>query len=288
MTFLRIFVFIFTLFLSFDNYAQEELSVITWNTYMLPAIARKTNQVERAKLIGEQLNQWDHDVVCLQEMFHKRARKKVIEALKEKYPYYKRANKNSLFKVSSGLVVFSKYPITDHYYEKYKEKTSIEKYAKKGLQRVIIELPNGQKIQVFNTHLQAKSNEECKEVRKTQVEQIKNNILPNFPTIFCGDFNIKKDDKESYRHLITTLGAQDGEFIGETKITGGDPTNELRHGRSSKDVGKIIDYILSYKNDLVKVLDRETKKIVINGQTLSDHNFVQAKIKINEKKDSSR
>ena len=288
MNLIKLLIISLALTFAVEGLAQRELSVLTWNTYMLPAIARKTKQVDRAKLIGEQINNSDHDVVCLQETFHKRARKKIIEALKNKYPFYKRANKNSLFKVSSGLMIFSKYPIVEHYFEKYKEKTSIERYAKKGLQRVIIELSPGEKIQVFNTHLQAKSNDKCKEVRKTQVLQIKNQILPNYPTIFCGDFNIHKNDKESYHHLKTNLNAKDGNFISETKITGGDPTNDLRHGRSANDKGKVIDYILEYQNDLIEVYDRETKKIVIDGQTLSDHNLVQAKIKIYEKKNSSR
>src|SRR3954447_15278815 len=67
--------------------AQDTLKILTWNIQMLPNVTKGNSRATRAKAIVNQLNARDYDVVVFQELFHKRARRIVINGLKQKYPY---------------------------------------------------------------------------------------------------------------------------------------------------------------------------------------------------------
>src|SRR4051794_8059891 len=68
--------------------AQDTLKILTWNIQMLPNVTKGNSRATRAKAIVNQLNARDYNVVVFQELFHKRARRIVINGLKEKYPYH--------------------------------------------------------------------------------------------------------------------------------------------------------------------------------------------------------
>ena len=56
--------------------------------------------------------QKDYDIVCFQELCHKRAEKIISEGLREKFPFQlASSDKTGFIHANSGLWIFSKYPI---------------------------------------------------------------------------------------------------------------------------------------------------------------------------------
>jgi phospholipase C len=126
---------IFSLLLAiicFDAYSADSLKVASWNVFLRPAILND-NQLERVQPIAEKIIELDPDVIVLQEVFHKKARKKLIASLESHYPYFTTRGKTSWLGVSSGLLIMSKYPITHEQFKYSKTQRKRMPLPRRGL-----------------------------------------------------------------------------------------------------------------------------------------------------------
>ena len=193
MDFIKITLFIFFTAASSLMHGQEaSIKVLSWNVFLRPSIMND-GQMDRVYEIGEYLKNSDADVLVLQEVFHRRARRALKKSLKSSYPYQTKKGPVTWLGIPSGVVLFSKIPIVKEKIISFSFSKGSDRLAKKGAILVTFET-SGQKINILGTHLQAGSESSRKRIRATQINEIikaVDVIDTNSVLIFAGDFNIK-------------------------------------------------------------------------------------------------
>jgi endonuclease/exonuclease/phosphatase family metal-dependent hydrolase len=268
-----------------ENPPLKKIKVLSWNIYMLPhLIARHSKKKKRAEAIGRTLLGSDLDVIFFQEAFHPVARKKILQNLREKFPYRAGpANKKWYsLKTNSGLWVFSRYPIASSQSIIYKNRYGVDALSRKGALLVELDV-EGQHIQIAGTHLQ-----NCGPVWRRQaqcVEFYKRLLKPNsrdgVPQIICGDFNIDRyTTEEDYKFMLHTLDAKDGNTE-ENQYSYDRCNNDFRIEQGT--TRDLIDYILFRSNGGFAICSNSVTRIKRKWcslhSDLSDHYSVQAEIK---------
>jgi endonuclease/exonuclease/phosphatase family metal-dependent hydrolase len=297
------------LFVTTHSFAQDTLKLLTWNVQMLPRFVKNNGKAKRAKIIVEKLQNTDYEVVILQEVFYRRARKIITQGLAKAYPYQTPVlNKQFIgLKTNGGVIILSKLPIEKIDEIRFKSRASVDRFARKGAVMATI-LWKNQPLQIVGTHLQAFS---TADITYNQLAQIKNELLEKsqepkqettptkvkeIPQIICGDFNIIKtlpttmpSNLDSariatlprYPKLIEILQAEDGDLQGENQFSMDRPHNDL--AKSFKQYRLLLDYVLLRKttNTTLSIV----RKIKIfrqawhkEHQDLSDHFGVEALI----------
>ncbi len=279
--------------------SQDSLKLLSWNIQMLPRGLAK-GKAKRAKAIVEELKRNNYDVVVFQELFYARSRKILSRGLKEAFPHQTPVLNKKTFslKLNGGVMLFSKYPITDIKQICYTRKSGPDRLSRKGA--LLAELALKEKtIQVVGTHLQAFGK---KEIMYAQYNQLLDELLnPNertgVPQIICGDFNTLKKIPEilptdlpanfeeriaSYEVMIKTLQAKDGDIHGEQQFTMDRPYNDLCTSR--KQYRLLLDYFLIRGNESQAYIHQ--RKIIVskyawhkNHRDLSDHYGLMAVVK---------
>ncbi len=239
---MRLLPFVFFLLFPFSTVlGQDSLKVISWNVFLRPSIL-KDRQNERVDSIAAHILAMDADVIALQEVFHKRSRRRLIAALSETYPFHTSMGKKSFWGVPSGNCIFSKDSIHSEQFVYFKQATSSDKLAKKGA--IMIEIVHGnERFKISGTHLQAGGGAEGAQIRKTQVDQIAalakaNPIEAN--TLFAGDFNIPYADT-LFDYTLEHLDAITHEPINQTIGTANFEDHDLTDASGPP---KWIDFIL--------------------------------------------
>lgn len=222
--------FIILIFLTFftntDHSSQltevNDLKILCWNIYMLPAFPMIKGQNKRAHGIVEVLKQNDYDIICFQEAFHKKSKKIIEKGLKTQYPYQVNTIKRGFsLKATSGLWILSKYPIERIAEIEFKEKKGFDGQARKGA--VLFQLNSPKKMQLINTHLQSGVGAERNQIRKDQCTQIltelvEKHVNEDLPLFFIGDWNMKANSNftnESIKQLYNITNSSD-EMISKT------------------------------------------------------------------------
>lgn len=265
---------------------NTSLKILSWNIYMLPRFIKNTGKLERAAKIGQNIQESDYDVIVFQEAFHKGARNTIKKYLEEKYPYMAGPANRQTFslRTNSGLWILSKHPIEFSQEIKFKTKSGIDAFSRKGALMAQM-CVNGQRIQIIATHLQSSGESWLKE---SQCVELTNRItdfykIEGVPQIICGDFNIKKDAPIQYNNMLKILDAHDFEISGTQKFSYDRLNNDLHNDNSKKQ--DLIDYVLirknqsnvSFKNKLIKVFKN---KWDAKHSDLSDHYAIEAHLEI--------
>lgn len=198
--------------------AQDTLKIVSWNVYLRPEILTDF-QRERVGDISSALLNTKADVLCLQELFHARHRRRLIDTLKREYPYYVHPGKSG-FKQCSGLMIFSKYKITGSFMSYYRQHRKADAMANKGIQ--IADIWIGDTIlRVANTHMQSGGEAKSQQIRDMQYRHLKTavqsyysweyviagdlntNADSNSFNTFCQLLNVCAEDSICYRHYCT-------------------------------------------------------------------------------------
>jgi endonuclease/exonuclease/phosphatase family metal-dependent hydrolase len=267
----------------------KEIRILSWNIQMLPRLLLPVRRgpIKRARLIPEKIINDSIDIIVFQECFDNRARRILKRRLKNTYPYKVGPANRMLpvFFTNSGIVIYSKFPITDKWSFAYKwrEKQGHDKFARKGCLLVEIVLPGDNKIQVLGTHLQAGGPDK---IRHSQYKQLRSFIdqhrKENVPQIICGDFNTRQNDEINYKTMLATIDADDGEIMGDLCYTSDGLLNDMKSPDSND--RKVIDYIFYRGNGIEpQYLKREVRQYEQRWshkhKDLSDHNAVLGKLK---------
>lgn len=162
-------------------YKKNDISVLTYNIKKLPNILNNLNY-----------DNWDYDIICLQECFSNLFLLKEIFLNKTKKYNFISPSSDIKYLIDSGLVILSKFPIKYIGFETFKKKCSVDSLAEKGFLIVIIK-----DMIVINTHLQCcyeNNDNEQKNIQYLQLQQIKEyiieNNLTNINILLVGDFNM--------------------------------------------------------------------------------------------------
>ena len=172
--------------------------IISYNICALPYyINLYGDPHKRINNIIKFLKRLSADVICLQEVFDKKIRKKIIDKLSKNYKIYYNEDK-SRFKFNDGLMILTKNKILYKKSIKYKNSCGEDSFSTKGIIYITIKhkINNRfKKITIVNTHLNANAifstKNICEKVRIKQIKQL-NNTLKNIKNniLLCGDLNI--------------------------------------------------------------------------------------------------
>ena len=260
---------------------QRDLSILTWNIYMLPFCSEIHGNCKRAGSIAKQIAAYNKDIIVFEEAFDHQARKILRCQLKGVYPFmYGPANDSKFsFKTSSGIWILSKIPLRQLEQIEFKNRFGIDAFARKGA--VLFEGEwQGQSFQLLGTHLQANSPDS---IRCGQCKEIANKLLkkyarPEIPQIVCGDFNIEYADQVNYKNMLSLLDAENGGLQGDVQSSFDEIDNQLAQKENGKK--SLIDYILVRNAKAIKYIER--KVFVLKEHTrdiysdLSDHYGIEA------------
>lgn len=266
----RLFVVFFLIHASHGFSQKDSLQIVSWNVFLRPSFLRD-GQLERVGGIGDYLNKTQADVLVLQEVFHNRARKRLIEALQANYPYQTKVGKTSFFGVSSGVLIFSKLPIRNERHIYFKRAILADRLAVKG--GVLAEIDfHGLVIDIIGTHLQAGGGETGIEIRKEQLKDLLQLTAEDRPTVFAGDFNIAQQS-DAFGVMLEILNCETVDPAGQLRYT----ANFSDHGlMKSSGLPKWIDFILTRRLGNVKIVDSYIEQPMYQVgeafERLSDHN----------------
>jgi sphingomyelin phosphodiesterase len=288
---MKIFTILFFMF-SLVAHAQD-LSVLTWNTFLLPPPINNTKQVERGGLMAEKLRNLDHDIVFFQETFFESERELIIKELASTYPYIVVPKKGDGFFqfLNSGLMIASKYPIRILDQVVFEDCVFSDCFASKSAIIVEVILPDNKKIQMLNTHLQAWNEPKAIAVRKKQLQQIKDMMKANaqigVAQILVGDLNINGKDDHEYGDSLAFMEMSSTPLEGSLKFSNGFKTSECYDNPGGLIDGEWIDHMWLNPNGTDTEI-RFKKVVPIFGQLgakkcpLSDHYAVEAFIKVRQ------
>ncbi len=183
----------------------DTFKVITYNTHLFGGTVpgalggleyeddtRKEKILNKLKAVGA-------DIVCLQEVWADGNRQWFLDNGGSQYysGFYPRTNDG--LKISSGLLLLSRFKVGDPTFVSFKDASGIDGWATKGFFSVSVAKPTGETVaHMIVTHAQADADMESQKARKLQFGEICNFIRTNkeksswknAPVILCGDFNV--------------------------------------------------------------------------------------------------
>ncbi len=193
--------------------------------------------------------------------------------------------------VSSGLIIYSKFPITQKRFYAFEGLKGADYFSSKGLLSTIAELPDKSKIRLITTHFQAHKGNTYAFTRTKHLKDFKKFMSTskqpsNIATIFGGDFNISLNSSVEYKSFLqelSTLGFKMSLPKGVLKLSADCHSNTLRkYLRRTCGPSSLIDFIFtnsSFTQKRVEVLNwsgelhfgRSRHKL-----SLSDHHPISA------------
>ena len=259
---------------------KDSISILSWNVFLRPAIMNDS-QMERADSIAKFLYNSNADVLVLQELFHRKAKKIISNELREKYPYKTRQGPISFFGVSSGVMIYSKIPIIKKRRISFNIGIGTDRMAKKGAVKSTMKIKN-KIVHIIGTHLQAGNGKKRNRIRRKQIRQLKtlvSNIDTNDLIIYAGDFNLHYKSK-TYDYVTNTLNCEVGYPQSELKVTANFNDQDYYPSSGSP---SWIDFIFIDKKKVggikTKILEPRAwfKK---KRKRISDHNPIISTIKL--------
>lgn len=252
----------------------DALKVVTHNIQAFTLYAPKIN----ARLDAIPENMQGYDVIMFQEAFDSKRNDMLLELANE-YPYQTHIpNAPSWNVFDSGIVIVSRYPITDVVDYIYPACTGTDCGGEKGVIYAEI-VKNGKAYHVTNTHTASFDTAEARALRQEQFQQIRalvdaQNIPATEPVMMGGDLNVNKfSHPGDHADMLANLNAS------EPTNTGYEATYDARVNRYI-DSGKVahLDYVTYSNTHLAPVqanqdvrVPRSTVDNLWNHWDLSDH-----------------
>lgn len=260
---------------------KDTISVMSWNVFLRPAIL-KDGQMSRVDSISDYLKHSNHDILVLQEVFHRKARKKLISELKNTYPHATTRGPSSFWGVSSGVLILSKFPIEKTSFQEFRKAKGSDALAKKGVMRANVRIGN-ELVQVYGTHLQAGGGEKRHKIRQKQLNLIRRFVEHEEDSaiqIVAGDFNIQ-GYSAAFDSVAHKLEVELPKLSGERKHTANFGDQDLFETSGN---AKWIDFIFLRRHRKSTVIETEIEEPRMQVETdfkrLSDHNPIISKIEI--------
>ena len=272
----------------------QEVRVVIYNVQFLPLIVRMANKRNnvpyRARTIARKLAA-SADIVGFNEVYDYQARRLLIDGFKQAWGknVYHLIHPKGKNRVSGGLLIVSRYPLIETHAMHYKHASQFKNYgftadglASKGVLHARVKLSQTLQLDLFVTHLEARSSAMRRKQYPELAAFIKQHRSPDRPTILLGDLNTSggtramANPKSPYQLLMKTLQPMVDLWpvVNKQKMMG---TSD----QHSKSGGRRIDYIMA---NVPKALQArfEPIKLSVNQfqdpkvKALSDHSAVFA------------
>jgi endonuclease/exonuclease/phosphatase family metal-dependent hydrolase len=280
----KLLLLIFTFSLSSQ---AVELSLLSYNTWLLPGLFMTAHKPRRrVHAIAKYLKENPRDIIGLQEVFTPRSYRQFSKVLLQEGYYSTGRPNNNLRFLSSGLIIFSKYPILAEKFKRFNACSEDDCLSSKGLLAVLINV-DGKPLYLVNGHLQSGGSVKRTRARGRQILEFKRFLEDDFfkldaPIIIMGDFNVAKSSPQ-YNTLIDTLELSDEKLDGEMQFSYDGKLNKqnIRKGNKSR---QLLDYIFMkrhagygglYSEKIVAPIGSYKKNRDID---LSDHFAIESKL----------
>lgn len=227
----KILILLICKFLFFNSFAVEEnistsytkisqLKVLTWNVQMLPCYGFLSSslsimQHERTDWIIEYIKEQSFDVILLQECFSKKFVSAINTKLGLKYPYQINPSKSHFWKLSNGLMILSKIPMSESQLLEFSQSDEIDVLTSKGAISAKLHIQD-KPTYIINTHLQADNHESANVMtRRHQLQEIyhyfvSDHLKDSSCILLGGDLNIAENSEtKEYQSLHSELKLKD-------------------------------------------------------------------------------
>ncbi len=268
--------------MSKNHDAFLNFKVLTYNTGLLrinlPFYTFEFTQYleERLSTIPKEITTLNPDIVALQEVFLSEHKNILISKLKKIYPFYYSNFSKRLLWLGDGLLLLSKFPITNSYYSHFKKAPFLEKIlVKKGFTKSTIIMPNKLKLGIINTHTTAgglfhkPESLKAENYRFSEQEEIKYAVTndKSLPYIILGDFNCSPSVSAiNFKHLLNqgwvstydSLHSKNKTLLDENKYPTWEIENPLNTSSPhSESPNQRIDHIFMSRkaNEIYDVVD---------------------------------
>lgn len=183
------------------------LKVTTFNVWGLPSWGTGSSP-DRYPRIADELAQAASGMVVLQEVWTRRSFEALAGTKPGKVASWWSASarrKNGLLG-QNGLLTLSKHPITGGYFRPFAVARLPDSLMRKGALKVTITLPSGQRVNVWNVHLQDGASPR---VRARQAAELVHWITSSedgqIADIVAGDFNFAPES-EAFHRFVAAIG----------------------------------------------------------------------------------
>jgi endonuclease/exonuclease/phosphatase family metal-dependent hydrolase len=248
-------------------------TVVEFNTWGVPLAVKDTFRYAFAM---EQLEEISPDFIVLSEVFTARAKRAFHSG---QYPYWTDGPKAFPKLVSSGLRILSKHPILRASKIEFCRCKGDDCLSRKGAVLALIQMPDGSKLNLLGTHLNARGGDP---IRIDQLEQIRDLIQreadSEAPLVLAGDLNFIPGS-QPYSWLGTELSLSDSWAQTHPASEPG-YTYDAFENAYARDYAirthfpltrERIDYIL-YRNGNTASLRAESSRLILNERPwYSDH-----------------
>ena len=284
---------------------KVSLDLLSLNVYALPKPVGK-NIAQRSAVIGSTLGRYD--IAALQETFSGDTRA-IGETLSATFagPNWQTFRPENRFLGTSGLQIFSRYPIIAKDFKPFRYASDEDALAKKGVAFTRIQVPGIGPVDVYDTHYQANGDDPLpwheKALRKVAslvqpgltmthdaIRRHDNQIMAElvkkhdqgYPTFILGDFNAS-DKSQIVPELIQQLGLKDSfrELHPDDPGFSSDGVlNPIKGGKSRSR----LDYVLYRPGKDVDVRP-VLSELAYNkpGEYVSDHFGVHTRFELSKK-----
>ena len=201
--------------------ANNELTVITYNIQLFPIYAAAALDLNKPSTRTYYLANMDAlkhaDVVVFEEAWDHGSRAVLKNGMQNDYPYhYDPVPSDTHHKpLNSGLLIFSRYPMTTKTFFNYQDYQSLvdaDQFSNKGAAYFRID-KNGKGYNFVATHVQAQNDPEAVMVRQAQFRIIKNEVIgstnlsinPQEPLLIVGDTNTNYYNESQFGFMKSIL-----------------------------------------------------------------------------------
>ena len=259
---------------------------------------------ERFAALPEALLASGADIIALQEVFGRTRKETLAAAVRATYRFAAWWDATSPVRLSSGLMVLSKWPITTARYARFAANPIDEKmFTRKGFLEVVIEPANQPRLRLFDFHMTAGGNTaesaapSTQAIRAKQIGQVLEAAALPFEgtTILLGDLNAGPGASDkNYRQVLAagyadTFAAANGGGANAGLLTW-DPSQPLiANGPRRNTAPRRIDHVFLPDRDAGRVAV-ESARIVFTENSVpieggrrvpvSDHYGVQVSLRL--------
>jgi len=183
---------------------MTDVRLLTYNTHLFGGTipgslgGQEYEDEERMGEIVKRIARLSPDIVCLQEAWADSTRSYFAQHLaRAGYPNSYFPDEEPGLKISSGLMVLSKWPVSQKYFSQFSAGIGSDGWATKGWIEATIKNSTGVLAHLFVTHTQSEDDLKSQKARQRQFEQLIAEVRKRSgkygaadPVICCGDFNV--------------------------------------------------------------------------------------------------
>jgi len=251
---------------------------------------------ERLARIPRALLELDADIVCLQEVFHRRWREWLCGALSRVYPHVAGLESGwPGLRLGNELLVLSRFPLSAARLQRFRSAPPEElRFTSRGFQELTVQVPALGPVALLNVHASAGGLNEhpespvMEEIRASQFGELLKDRQREVPLLLAGDFNAGPHSSVNNYHQLLSTGLVDACATAGIRGVTWDPENPLiAAGRESHLPPQRIDHFFVNPELDARVVCATaeivlTERIVDAGDNkvpLSDHYAVRAEFR---------